>query len=291
MDSLATALLDLDVDGCAVHHLDRGAPLGEDASPVVLLHGLGASYRYFQANIGPLSEQHRVLALDLPGFGRSGKPDAPYSIGWFVDKVARFLDGKGVARAHLVGNSLGGQIALGFALAHPERVDRLVLAAPAGITNYPPLLDELLAVLERAAHFVPGQLRPQRRVPSSVVRVMLRAIFPSRADLATLYARAYLQTLASDEYPLHLRAVLRALRGSAALPLRHAASEVQAPTLIVWGDHDRVLPVAGARALRKRIAAAEMLIYKDSGHCPMIDAAPRFNREVLRFLAGEPVGV
>ena len=84
------------------------------------------------------------------------------------------------------------------------------------------------------------------------------------------------------------------MRGSLAYPLLERAAALSTPTLptlIIWGDRDRILPVAGARALRKRIAGAQMLIYADSGHCPMLDAPARFNRELARFLEGHPVGV
>src|SRR5437868_3127050 len=104
------------VDGCAIHHVDAGP---RDAPPLLLPPGIVATHRYFRANIGPLSRRFRVLAPDLPGFGRSGKPDAPYTIDWFVETVARFLDEKSIARTHVAGNSLGGQIAMGLAVKEP----------------------------------------------------------------------------------------------------------------------------------------------------------------------------
>src|SRR5436305_1349763 len=104
------------VDGLRIHHVDAGP---QDAPAILLLPGIVATHRYFARNIGPLAERYRVLAPDLPGFGRSDKPDAPYTTEWFVGQVCRFLDRKGIDRAHLVGNSLGGQIAMATALARP----------------------------------------------------------------------------------------------------------------------------------------------------------------------------
>ena len=289
---------------------------------MVLLHGLLGSHRWFAPVLEPLGERFRVLAPDLPGFGRSDKPDAPYSIPWMAAKVLRFLDEKGVGRAHFVGNSLGGQIALHIALGQPARVDRLVLAAPAGVTDWPALVLAMARLLDAAGSGA-VRLPALPRIPEVMLALAFRAVFPaerprgSRADgggaptrsrwalaprhteqraqergrLADRFTRSYARAMASPDYPLAARAAVRALRGSLAHPLGRATTSLQAPTLVVWGGRDRILPVAGARLLRRNIAGAELLIYPDSGHCPMLDAPERFAREVTRFLEGHPTGV
>ena len=283
------------VDGCAIHHVDEG-----DGPPLVLLHGLAGSLGWFAPVLGPLAARFRVVALDLPGFGRSGKPDAPYTIPWMAAKVLRLLDDKGIERAHLVGNSLGGQIALAIALGQPARVERLVLAAPAGVTEWPALVLGMARLLDVAGGSGGGALAVPR-VPEAMLALAFRAVFPgggepkrgplARSRLADRFTRGYARAVASPDYPLASRAALRALRGSLAHPLGGACSSLRVPTLVIWGARDRILPVAGARLLRRNIAGAELLVYPDSGHCPMLDAPTRFTRDVTRFLDGHPTGV
>jgi pimeloyl-ACP methyl ester carboxylesterase len=274
----------IEIDGVPIHHVDAGPRSDAETAPaVLLLPGIVATHRYFSANVGALARHYRVLAPDLPGFGRSGKPDAPYSTAWFVDRVVRFLDAKQVARAHVAGNSLGGQVAMALARRHPERVERLVLVAPAGISTerlrfFRPLLRAANAASSRGLRLAP-------RVPRAAWSMLFRAVFPDRPDLAERYVRGYVDAVASDEYPLYLRACLRAMDGVLASPMMETARHIEHPTLIVWGRRDALLPVAAARRLHRAMQRAELLVYERAGHCPMVDEPERWNRDVLRFLA------
>jgi pimeloyl-ACP methyl ester carboxylesterase len=267
-----------------LHHVEAGPPDGE---AVLLVHGLTATHRYWSGNLPHLARRRRVLALDLPGFGRSPKPDAPYTIPWFVDALARFLDDKGVTRASIVGNSLGGHIAMAFALTHPARVHKLVLVDPAGVTRFPLWLLRvgmwMVANAPQGPAIVP-------RVPRAAFQALFRAVFPTRPDLAAHYVRAYERAVSSAEYPLHLRSAFRAARGVIQSPMRELVRQIAAPTLIVWGGRDYLLPVTAARDLRRAIPASRLLIYRESGHCPMVDQAERWNRDVEAFLDGDLVG-
>ena len=110
----------------------RFRALGNGGSDVILIHGLGGYLEHWTENIEPLADHHRVYALDLVGFGRSDKPEAAYSMPFFARFVRDFMDGQGIERATLAGNSLGGSIALQFAIDFPERVEKLVLDFLAG---------------------------------------------------------------------------------------------------------------------------------------------------------------
>lgn len=248
----------------------------------MLVHGITATHRYWKDNVPHLAQRRRVLALDLPGFGASDKPDVDYSTRYFVETIARLLDEKRIRRATLVGNSMGGQIAMAFALAHPERLDKLVLVDPAGVHALPYWLGRVALLA------VPGVRMP--RVPQPFVEAVFRAAFPTRPDLQQRYTRAYMRGIASREYPLHLRSMLRAARGVLQAPMRRHAAEIAAPTLIVWGARDLVLPVTAARPLRAAMPNARLLIYSQSGHCPMVDQPDRWNRDVEAFLDGKLVG-
>jgi pimeloyl-ACP methyl ester carboxylesterase len=158
-----------------IHYLDAGP---RDADAVVLIHGLTATHRYWKQNVEALAARRRVIALDLPGFGRSDKPDADYSIDFFVTALFTLLDGLGVARASLVGNSMGGHIAMAAALAAPARVDKLVLVDPAGVHPLPSWLMRAAAVAVGAATTAGGRL-PVPRVPGAFVELLFRAVFPA----------------------------------------------------------------------------------------------------------------
>jgi pimeloyl-ACP methyl ester carboxylesterase len=256
---------------------------------VVLIHGLTATHRYWKQNLDALAARRRVIALDLPGFGRSHKPDADYSIDFFVRELVGFLDGIGVARASLVGNSMGGHIAMATALAAPDRVDKLVLVDPAGVHPFPAWMLRGAALAFGLAATANRLTRPPR-VPRPFVQALFTAVFPTRPDLAARYADAYARAIASPEYALHVRSAVRAARGVTRRPLHRRLHALRAPTLIMWGGQDWLLPVTAARLLHRLIPHARLVIYSQSGHCPMVDQPDRWNRDVLAFLDGFSVG-
>src|ERR1017187_2075541 len=126
------------VFGQSVHYYEAG-----QGPAVVLLHGLGANAGIWAANIGPLSAQYRVIAPDQIGFGHSDKPLIDYKIATFVDFLYGFMQGQKIAKATLVGNSLGGWIAVEFAIQHPEMVEKLVLVDAGGLSfeSTPPAIN------------------------------------------------------------------------------------------------------------------------------------------------------
>jgi len=275
----------VEIDGTAIHHLDVGP---RDGQVLVLVHGLTATHRDWSNNVAHLARSRRVIALDLPGFGRSDKPDVDYSTGYFVHTIGRLLEHKGIARATLAGNSMGGQIAMAFALEFPKRVERLVLVDPAGVTRLPLWL---MRVAMWAAGGVGGKVGTRvPRVPAAFVEGLFRAVFPTRPDLAARYVASYTRAIRSPDYPLHLRSGFRAAREVLKRPMHRAARQITAPTLIFWGARDYLLPVTAARSLRRAIPRSRLLIYRDSGHCPMVDQAARWNHDVESFLDGHVVG-
>jgi pimeloyl-ACP methyl ester carboxylesterase len=163
------------------------------------LHGLTATQRYWLQNIEALAARRRVIALDLPGFGRS-QPDVDYSIDYFVRALMRVLDEKVIARAALIGNSMGGHIAMATALQHPIRVDKLVLVDPAGVTAVPLWLLRVASwlalsaagLVERAPPRVAAPVRAgalYRRVPDATgPDSALRALLCARHRLARVSA-------------------------------------------------------------------------------------------------------
>ena len=111
---------------------------GGEGTPIVLIHGLSSSMGFWEYQVEELAKTHRVLALDLPGYGASSRPDAPCTPPWYADVVSDWMDAQGLDNAVIMGHSMGGQVAMELALRHPERVERLILSAPAGIEAFSP---------------------------------------------------------------------------------------------------------------------------------------------------------
>jgi len=277
------------IDGVNIHYLCGGS-----GSPLVLIHGLGSSAAVeFYHNLEPLATHHRVLAIDLPGFGGSDKPMITYSIDLFVKAVSDLMVTEGVARAAVMGVSMGGRVALGLALDSPQLVERLVLVdalgvgAPRRVFAYRILLTKGVGELT-----LRGTARALRRMRPATIRRFwgwyLRR--PSRVDtiwsderianhgilLATPeYRAAYLSALRSI-------AGMRQLRGGVAVENRLA--ELGMPTLLIWGRHDHIFPPSHAESAKAKLRNGRVEIFDGSGHTPQMEEPERFNRLVLEFL-------
>ncbi len=238
------------VDGTAVRYRVAG-----EGPPVVLVHGLSGSHRWWRRNIPALAASHRVIAVNLPGFGalmrraRFDLHEAPTLLRAFMAEV-------GLQRASLVGHSMGGALCARTAARHPAAVERLLLVAPAGLPVARGRLRHVAPLLRTSRH-----LRP--RFGATVAADALRA------GPATLW-RAGSMLLTQD--------------------VRDDLARVTAPALVVWGDRDALVDPAGAEVFAAAIPGARVLMLADTGHVPMVERPGEFNDAALRFLAGEPVG-
>ena len=263
---------------------------GEQGSPVLLLHGIGCSVHEWDASLAALAQRHRVFALDLLGAGDTDKPAAEdYSLARLARFIVEFLDSQGLAQAHLAGNSLGGRLALECALAAPQRVASLLLAAPAGVGRET-FINFRLATLPWLGELL---TRPSR----AGLRMLWRLAFhdPSRLEDERLDHKLH-----DAKRPGAQAAFLKTLRGflefggfpREQLARLHAALPgVRQPTLIVWGRGDRLLPVAQGMQLRAMLPNAALQVFDDCGHLPQLEAAERFNASALAFWAGVDAGV
>lgn len=255
---------------------------------VVCIHGLGASKTSFFPTIAALAPERTVHALDLPGFGASDKPAiAPYDATWFAGAVREYLDGVGIERAHLVGNSMGGRIALELALEAPERVRSLGLLAPA------------LAFLRRRG-FVPlvKLLRPELALlPHKLTEARVRKQFlsmladPDRLDpiVADLACQEFLGTYRSRAARIAFYSAARNIyldppHGDRGLWTRLAG--LTPPAIFVWGTHDRLVPAGFSRHVRDALPSARQVVMNDCGHVPQIEHAAETNRLLAEHLEG-----
>jgi pimeloyl-ACP methyl ester carboxylesterase len=269
-------LREVDVVGARVNYVEMG-----EGPPLLFIHGLSGAWQNFLENIPHFARDHRVIALDLPGFGSSPMPPWEISIPAYGRFVRDFCERIGVGRCSLVGNSMGGFIATEVAITDPERVDDLTLISAAGIT------------WARA-----------RREPAAVVARMGLAASPLllRFHMSGIKRRrlrkGYFQGVFFDPDAIRREMLWENLVPALNSPgyydamvtlwgydIRHRLEEIEVPTLIVWGRNDRVVPVPAALSYAKRIGDnAELVIFDHCGHVPQIERPVRFNRLLGNFL-------
>ena len=257
--------------------------LGE-GSPLLLIHGLGASCDYWRYNIRALSQGYQVYAFDLPGFGRSDKRMDDYSLHFAGEFVAAFLDTQGVDRASLVGNSLGGAVSLQFAVQHPHRLEKLVLVSSGGLGRELPLSFRLLTIplLGESIAWAWGTRPGMRLTLRSIVydpQVLKDELVDQMAELARL-SGAKEMLLSVARTGINLRGQNMKLLE----PLLRRVPEIEAPTLIIWGAQDPIIPVAHAHIAHQMIRNSQLHILDRCGHVPQIEKPEEFNRLVLEFL-------
>lgn len=264
---------DVVVEGVRLRYLETGRGGGGPA--VVLLHGLGASMYAWRHAIPPLVEAgFRVIALDHQGFGFSDRPERGYANADYVRLTVAFLDTLRINDAVLVGHSMGGQIALEVALAQPERLRGLALISSAGLGVRFPLL------LRAARWPIVGSIAAALR-NRWFTAVILRSQYANPANLTEADVDQYYAPVAEPEYGRALRRALREYRFDA---LRDRTPEVRVPTLVLWGEHDRLIPVTVGRSLAARLERVAFFLVPRAGHMPHEEAPGETNRLLLMFL-------
>jgi pimeloyl-ACP methyl ester carboxylesterase len=231
-----------------VHSLHAGA-----GTPVVLLHGLSGSARWWRYTIPALAEQHAVHVPELVGFGRSKPALREFSIDELARVVLRWLDANQLNRVHLVGHSMGAQTAIHLASDHPGRIERLVLVSASGI--------------------------PRPLAPSEVIRFVTEVV-PPRAWGAPLF----LPSIVADAVRAGPLVLTRATRALLTDDVRPRLSRIEAETLLIWGELDPLTPLAHGELMARTIPNARIVKLARAAHNPMVDRAADFNRELLAFL-------
>jgi pimeloyl-ACP methyl ester carboxylesterase len=267
--------------GIDTFYLDAG-----EGPIVLLLHGLGASNASMLPTLYDLARDHRVIALDLPGFGESSKPIRAYHAGFFAKWLVAVLDALGIERAHLIGNSMGGRIAIETALRFPARVDRMGLIAPAVAFRKLRQFVPIVRVLRPELGAVPLPL-PRMTVTRSIERLFARksrirdAWFQAAADeflrvFATARGRVAFFSAAREIYldePFGERGFWDRL------------VKLQRPALFLWGDSDVMVPHGFARHVERAVPNARSVVLSDCGHVPQFENPALIHRLLRDFLA------
>lgn len=251
-----------------------------DARTIVLVHGLGHWTQAAWNNVVPLLDPaQRVVAFDLPGFGSSDKPDVRYDGAFFVGVVESVLDQIVPGTFTLVGHSLGGFIAASYAAAHPDRVERLALIAPAGFLRAARFIYALLG--SQLARFIFMQ-RPSR---AFVRRTLAQSVYdPASVDEA-VYARAADLAQEHDVRRAFAGVYMGAMQDFAnAKPLHARLATYANPVLIIWGRHDRYIPIKALDATRAVYPHASVVICEGSGHLPMVEEPAKVAQSLTTFI-------
>jgi pimeloyl-ACP methyl ester carboxylesterase len=238
-----------------VRHGPTVATVVGEGPPLLLLHGLAASARWWQPNIPALARSFRVTAIDLPGFGTSHRM-AHFVLREVPGQVVRAMDELGIERASIIGHSMGGLVAGGIAADYPDRVERLVLV-DAGFLSLSPGWTARVLGPARAVRWVSPRM-----------------------------ARAFVEDVARSGLVRLLEATVEVLRAD----WKEKLPRITAPTLVVWGERDTICPLRIGERIVSLVPDARLLVMRNAAHNPMWERHEEFDREVLAFLTGDATG-
>ena len=269
----------LQVEGRRVNVVDGGG----DGPPLLFVHGLGGCWQNWLLNLPAFMGSHRVVTLDLPGFGESEMPSGPISIHGYARTLDGVCDQLGVENPVVVGNSMGGFVAAEMALSFSTRVAKLVLVSAAGLSTEYLQREPLLAF---ARVWAAATTRTGVRSDPVVRRPRLRRValqtvvrYPERLSVPLTYE--LVQGAGKDGF-------LPALEALMGYSFRDRLERIEMPVLIVWGRNDILVPVGDAARFERLIGAnAHKVIFDDTGHLAMLERPSRFNELLAGFIAGE----
>jgi pimeloyl-ACP methyl ester carboxylesterase len=261
-----------DIDGVHVRYVDEGA---KDAPPVVLVHGFASSLETWEAVIPALTKKHRVLALDLKGFGWTARPDGDYSPAAQAKLVFGLMDQRGVKRAALVGHSWGSSVVLAMAIEHPERADKIAL------------YDAWVYEEQLPAFFVWSRA-------GGIGETLFALFYGERADERMEHAFFDKERYVTEPFveavdraldrPGTKAAALAATRGQRFDTWQDQYKTIATKTLLLWGREDEVTALPFGERLSHDLKDARLVVYPQCGHFPMIEATARSNEDLVTFL-------
>lgn len=267
----------IEVEGMSVHLRDEGPRT--DGTPLVLLHGTSASLHTWEGWVDALKGERRVIRIDLPGFGLTGPaPDGDYHLARYSRFVGALLDDLGLKQVVLAGNSFGGQVAWKFAADAPDRVARLVLVDAAGYPYRP----ESVPLAFRMARIPVLESLMTHTLPRSMVESSVRNVYGDPARVTPELVDRY--------HELALRegnrgALVQRFRQSPGGEFTEQISRIKAPTLILWGGLDRLIPLENGQRFAREITGSQLVVFDALGHVPHEEDPITTVAAVKRFLA------
>ncbi|BDB44056.1 MULTISPECIES: alpha/beta fold hydrolase [Mycobacterium] len=273
------AVATLRINELQVNYLDHGT-----GPALVLLHGMAASWQWWLENIPALAQHHRVIAVDLPGFGRSDPLTGPAEMATHARTVLDLLDHLDIQSATVSGHSMGGLVATAMFAAAPERVRSLILVDAGGV----PMSQRRLAVVLVALRICTSVLRS-----GLVRRALTTKSWARRLALATAFRdpRVMSPHLAAQTMP-HFGGpgCVDAIAAAGRAVNSTAPESITCPVLLVWGEHDAIVPPRCAHDMHERLPDSELAVFAGAGHSPMVEFPDQFNDLALRFIASRHGG-
>ena len=254
------------VRGVRVHYLEAGR---DGAADLLLIHGLGGSIESWSEVFDRLAEMFHVIAVDLPGYGSSDKPDAPYTMEYFGGVLRSFIDALGLDRVILVGHSMGGAVAIKAYSRCEGRIGGLILIDCAGVSG--------------AAAEVIRRYMGDGWTLESLRRLYLERIIGRLGELdEEKLRRTWIERRGSPS----LNAYLRALESLSKPIPEEEIRGIRAPTLILWGSDDGLTPLEDGVRLNRLIAGSRLVVIEGAGHSPHSEAPDRVVSEIANFVFG-----
>jgi len=269
------------VNGMNVHYRDQGEK--KDSIPIVLIHGTGASLHTYDHWTRNLVKNHRVIRMDLPGYGLTGPfPNRNYSIGNYIDFLKYFLDKIEVKKCVLAGNSLGGNIAWRFTLKYSDIVNKLVLIDAAGYTiksKSTPLAFEIaqIPIIQNLFTYI---------TPRTVAKISVENVYKDKAKVTEELVDRYFElTLRKG----NRQAFVDRFEVKTDTISYKKIKLINQRTLILWGEDDELIPLSIAYQFHHDLPNDTLVILKNAGHIPMEENPKESLKPVMKFLKNKPI--
>lgn len=244
-----------------------------DGETILMLHGFGGNRDTWLRFARHLTQRYHVIAPDIPGFGETSKPDTSYDVASQAERLHALTKALGIQKLHLVGNSMGGHIAALYAVRQPDEVLSLALLNNAGVTS--PTKSEMFQRIQR------GEPNPLVVRKPEDFDALMHFIFVTPPEMPESLKRHFAeQSMANREHYDRIFAQLRAQY----VPLEPELPKIQAPTLLLWGDQDRVLDVSSIEVMKPLLKKPSVVIMKDCGHVPMLERPEETAQHYQSFL-------
>lgn len=259
---------------------------GKGDNIIVLVHGLGSNAGFWKNNITELAATNRVIAIDLPGYGKSSKGDYQYDMSFYTEILKKFIDTLKIKKFCLVGHSMGGQISIQFSLKYPEYVKKLILISPAGIESFN---EEQSNMLNK--FITPASVKLS---DNETIKNNIKNNFYIWDEKYNWLVEERMKVTAASDFDNYTKAVSKSVAGMLDEPTSNLLDKIMVPTMIIFGTEDRLIPnkffhpqitTEGLfKSAADKINNCILSPIKDAGHLVMIEKSNEVNTAILNFV-------
>lgn len=260
-------------NGMKICYIDKGM-----GTPLVFVHGMGGDLSNFTYNYKHFKRDFRVIGLDLPGYGKSGRQKTDYTIEYYAGVLEEFLAKLSVDKCILIGNSLGGHISAVYALKDQSRVEKLILVDSAGLTKLSPVLETMVKFTLNTTVL--------KMSPMTLVNQGLKNNFH---DTDLKECKEWLDNIANisandEEYENYCHSIKCSVKTMLQSRIDHEIGKLDIPVLLVWGKYDCMVPLNYAYQFKSKVKNSKLVIIDDAGHMPMLEKYSAFNKIMEEFI-------